>query len=344
MPARLDSNQTSQPPASNLARRVSLGLLFGFAVLLVLALVGDLRQVSARMLAFYWALFPAVLGLTLFNYTLRFFKWHYYLGQIGVRNLPLLHSARLFVAGFPLAVTPGKAGEVLKGVWLRQAAGIPAARGVSVVIAERVSDGLAVMALSTLGVFAYPQYWPAFAFILAVLLGVVVVSQIRPLALRLLGLGENLPLVRRFAHNLREFYEGSFALFRPRVTLLAVGLGTVSWLGEGLGMYLVLLGLGVPPGWEALSVGVFALSFSVAIGAASTLPGGLGASEATIALILSLALSLDNSIAAAATLLIRFATLWFGVSLGLAVWAFSPHLLGLAAAKPPAAQQEGEPK
>ena len=323
-------------------RRVAIGLLFGFAVLLGLALVSDLRQVSAQMLAFRWALFPAVLALTLFNYTLRFFKWHYYLGQIGVRGLSRRESARLFVAGFPLAVTPGKAGEVLKGVWLRQATGVPAARGVSVVIAERVSDGLAVMALSTLGVFAYPQYWPAFAFMLAALLGVVVVSQVRPLALWLLGLGERLPLVNRFAHSLREFYEGSFALFRPRATLLAVGLGTLSWLGEGLGMYLILLGLGVTPGWEALSVGVFALSFSVAVGAASTLPGGLGAAEATIAVILSLALGLDSAVAAAATLLIRFATLWFGVSLGLVAWAFSPHLLGLGNARLPAAPAEGE--
>jgi uncharacterized membrane protein YbhN (UPF0104 family) len=33
--------------------------------------------------------------------------------------------------------------------------------------------------------------------------------------------------------------------------------------------------------------------------------------------------------AAAATLLIRLATLWFGVSLGLIVWAFSKDLLGM---------------
>jgi uncharacterized protein (TIRG00374 family) len=200
------------------------------------------------------------------------------------------------------------------------------------------------MLLSTLGVFAYPQYWPAFAFMLAALLGVVVVSQVRPLMLWLLRLGDGLPLVKRFAHSLREFYEGSFALFRPRVTLLAVALGTVSWLGEGLGMYLILLGLGVPPGWQTLSVGVFALSFSVAVGAASTLPGGLGASEATIAVILSLALGLDSATAAAATALIRFATLWYGVSLGLAAWAFSPHLLGLASSRAAESQSGSEPE
>lgn len=313
--------------ARPLARRLALGLAFGFVVALVLLLAGDLRQVGARVLAFRWELFPLVLALTLLNYTLRFVKWHYYLGQVGVKAFPAGESARLFVAGFPLAVTPGKVGEALKGVWLNAKTGLPVARGVAVVLAERISDGLAVLALSTLGVIAYPRYWPAFAAVLGALLGVVVVSQVRPLALALLGLGERLPVVAGFVHHLREFYEGSFSLFRPRATLLAVGLGTVSWLCEGVGLYVVLLGLGVPPGWGMLSIAVFVLAFSTVVGAVSALPGGLGAAEASIAGMLALLLHTGADLNAAATLLIRFATLWFGVGLGLIAWLFSADLL-----------------
>ena len=294
-------------------------------------LVGDIRQVSRQVIAFRWQLFPLVLGLTLFNYTLRFFKWHFYLGQVGVRDFPLWRSARLFVGGFPLAVTPGKVGEVLKAIWLKRECGVPTPMGVAVVAAERISDGLAVLVLSTLGVIAYPRYWPAFASVLALLVGIIVISQIRPLALSLLGLGERLPLVRRFVPILRDFYEGSFMLFRPKATLLAVSLGTISWLGEGIGFYLILVGLGVPPGWSALSNAVFILAFSTVVGAVSTLPGGLGAAEASIAGMLVLLVGLHSDVAAAATLLIRFATLWFGVSLGLLVWARWPELLGLKA-------------
>ncbi len=299
----------------------------------MVALLGDLRQVSRQVLEFRWSLFPLVLALTLFNYTLRFVKWHYYLGQIGVGNLPYLESARLFVAGFPLAITPGKVGEALKGVWLNQVSGVAVALGVSVVVAERVSDGLAVLLLASLGVIAYPQYWPAFASILAVLLAVVLISQVRPLALWLLGIGERLPLVKRFAHSLHLFYEGSFSLFRPTALLIAVGLGAVSWLGEGMGFYVILLGLGLPAGWQTLSIAVFVLSFSIVIGAASTLPAGLGASEASIAAMLAVLLSLNADVSAAATLLIRLATLWFGVGLGLIVWAVSKEMLGLAPAR-----------
>jgi uncharacterized protein (TIRG00374 family) len=304
-------------------------LILGFLVLLALLLAGDLRQVSGRLLGFRWAYYPLTILLTLVNYSLRFVKWQFYLAQIGVRGFPAAESARLFVAGFPLAVTPGKVGEALKGVWLKQLTGIPAARGVSAVLAERISDGLGVLALSTLGVIAYPRYWPAFAVVLAGLLGVIVVSQIRPLSLGLIGLGERLPLFNRFAHLLHEFYEGSFALFRPRATLVAVVLGTVSWFAEGVGLYLILIGLGVPPGGETLSIAVFVMAFSTVIGAVSALPGGLGATEASLAGMLVFLLHLGPGTATTATLLIRFATLWFGVALGLVAWLFSRDLLVL---------------
>jgi uncharacterized protein (TIRG00374 family) len=311
----------------SIRRRILAGLVFGFVVILGLTLLGDVRQVAEHLATFSWQLTPVILACTLFNYLLRFIKWHFYLGLIGVRDLPVLESARLFVGGFPLAVTPGKVGEALKGVWLNQRAGVPVARAVPVVVAERISDGLAVTALSTLGVIAYPRYWPAFASVLALLIGGVLLTQIRPLALGLIGLAERAPIVSRMTSHLREFYEGTYALFRPGATVAAVTLGTVAWLGEGIGFYLILRGLGVPASWQTLSIAVFVLSFSTIVGAASTLPGGLGAAEASIAGMLALLLTLPAGIPAAATLLIRFATLWFGVSLGLIVWALSSDLL-----------------
>lgn len=312
---------------TSLRRRLLLGLLFGFLVVLLLALLGDIRQVRAHLAGFRWSLVPAILAFTLFNYLLRFIKWHFFINQIGVRALPLVESGRLFVAGFPLAVTPGKVGEALKGVWLNRRTGAPTARGVTVVLAERISDGLAVLLLSTLGVIAYPRYWPAFAAVLAALLLGITLSQIRPLAYWLLDAADRIPPLRKISHHLREFYEGAYSLFRPKVVLISVGLGTVAWLGEGIGMYLVLLGLGVPGGVETLSLAVFVLAFSTVVGAVTALPGGLGAVEASITGMLGLLLGLPTSTSAAATLLIRFATLWFGVSMGMAVWSRSLDLL-----------------
>jgi len=304
-------------------------LILGFVVVLGISLLGDIREVSQTILHFRWEYFAVAIAFTLLNYTLRFFKWHYYLAQIGVRGLPLPESLRLFVAGFPLAMTPGKVGEVLKGIWLMRQTGVPVGRGVSVVVAERISDGLAVLALSTLGVVSFPRFWPVFIMILLGLLSLVVLSQIRPAANWLLDMADRIKLFSKISRSVREFYEGSFSLFRPGATLLAVLLGTVSWLGEGIGFYFILLGLGYPPSSELLANAVFVLAFSTVIGAASALPGGLGAAEASIAGLLTLTLHNNPSTTAVATVLIRFATLWFGVGLGLLTWLVSPHLFGL---------------
>jgi uncharacterized protein (TIRG00374 family) len=312
---------------TSLTRKLIPGLLLGFLVFTILILLSDLRQVGTEIREFPLQIMVLVLGLTLVNYILRFIKWQYFLRQVGIHQLSILDSARIFVAAFPLALTPGKVGETIKGVWLNQVTGSPTALGVSVVLAERVSDGLAMLVLSTVGVIAYRRYWPAFAIVLGLLLGVVIISQIRPLAKHFLGFGVRLPVVNRFALAINEFYEGSFTLFRPWTTFISVSLGILAWLVVGIGFYFILIGLGETPGVSTLSIAIFVLSFSKVIGAVTALPGGLLAIDVSMIGMLVLLLDMDTNTAAAATLLIRFATLWFGVGLGFVVWLFSRDLL-----------------
>lgn len=56
------------------------------------------------------------------------------------------------------------------------------------------------------------------------------------------------------------------------------------------------------------------------------LPGGLAAAEGSLAgLMLLLGVTHNPAVAAAATLLIRFATLWLGVAVGLIGLAIAAH-------------------
>jgi uncharacterized protein (TIRG00374 family) len=106
---------------------------------------------------------------------------------------------------------------------------------------------------------------------------------------------------------------------------VAVGLGTVSWAGEGAAFWLVLKGLGVQPTVTLLSQAIFILAFSVIVGGASTLPGGLGAAEVSLAGMLAFVVGLPRELAASAALLIRSCTLWFGVRWGSRCWPFSDN-------------------
>jgi uncharacterized protein (TIRG00374 family) len=305
----------------NIKSKVILGLLFGVIVVVGLALVADLPKVMTAVEGFEWGWLPLILALTSFNYLLRFFKWHYYLRQVGIRAIGRADSLKVFLAGFSMAVTPGKLGEAFKSLWLKNLTGTSIARTLPVVAAERLSDALACALLASVGVLAYPQYWPGFVAILTVILGGIVVIQIRSLALWLLGIAERLPFVSRFAHSLHEFYESSFELLTLKNLAIAVGLGTVSWAGEGAAFFLVLKGLGSEPTLTLLFQATFILAFSVIIGGASTLPGGLGAAEVSLAGMLVLIVGLPRELAASASLLIRLFTLWFGVALGFVVLA-----------------------
>jgi uncharacterized protein (TIRG00374 family) len=293
-----------------------LGLLLGVIVIVGLALAADLPKVMGAVEGFEWGWLPLILVLTTFNYLLRFAKWHYYLHQVGIRNISRADSLKVFLGGFSMTVTPGKIGEAFKSLWLKNLTGVNVARTLPVVAAERLSDAMGCALLASVGILAYPQYWPAFGAILAVMVGAVVVVQFRPLSLWLLDQAERLPVISRLAHSLREFYASSYELLSLKNLLVAVGLGTVSWAGEGAAFFLVLKGLGSAPTVTLLFQAVFILAFSVIVGGASTLPGGLGVAEVSLAGMLALIVGLPRETAATAALLIRFFTLWFGVALG----------------------------
>ncbi|MGH2535708.1 MAG: lysylphosphatidylglycerol synthase domain-containing protein [Thermomicrobiales bacterium] len=91
-------------------------------------------------------------------------------------------------------------------------------------------------------------------------------------------------------------------------------------MGECLAFYLVLTGLGMESGWHVLLTATFVLAVSTLAGGASMLPGGIGVADASVAGMLLLLVddeAMSRTVAVAATLIIRFATLWFAVLIGM---------------------------
>lgn len=297
--------------------KVLFSLAFGVVVIAGISLYADLPRLLQALRLFPWGLLPAILGLTLLNYGLRFVKWEYYLHCLHL-GVPRGVSLRIFVAGLSMAITPGKVGELLKSYLLKRYNGTPMSRTAPVIMAERLTDGLAMLCLAAGGLTLYGIGWQGLLAILLAVVALVGVIQYRPLALALLGWGERLPVVRRFAQPLGEFYESAYVLLRWRPLLLAVGIGLVSWSGECVAFYLVLVGLGLPGTLSLFIQAAFILATSTLVGSVTGLPGGLGSADLSMLGLLFALVTHDATIAGAATLLIRFCTLWFGVSIGVA--------------------------
>ena len=305
--------------SNSLKRKLAIGVGFGIIVFIALALYGDAREMGRLLQGFRWQLIPAILLLTLVNYVLRGLRFHYYLRQVGVHSISWWASMRVFIGGFSLTLTPGKLGELVRVYWLKNMADAEPATVTPPIFVDRVVDGLAMAILAAFGILAFPKLWPVMIVVVSILILGIIIVQIRPLALWFLRLGEKLPFVSKFAHHLHALYESTYELLRFKNLMIGLIIGLLVWIAEGIALYLVLIGLGVAEGPEMMMYSTSTLSAGSLVGGASSLPGGLGAAEASMTGILQGVAGLQENQAVTATLMIRFFTLWFGVILGVGI-------------------------
>jgi uncharacterized protein (TIRG00374 family) len=294
-----------------------LGVVAGVAVYVGFSIWADVGKVGEALRAFRWGFAALACLLAAGNYGVRFLRWQYYLRVVGVGGkIAPRDSAQVFLAGFALTVTPGKLGEAVKAVLLRASHGIPIARTAPIVIAERVTDLLALLLLALVGVFSFDVDRRFLVAGAVLVVGGVVVVSIDPLAKRAIAIVGRLPVVRRFAHRLDEFHSHTAVLLAPTPLALSTVLAVASWFLECLAFNVVVYGF--PGATVGLRAATFIYATMTVAGALSFLPGGLGVTEAgMLALLVRFGSGIDRGTAAAATFVTRAATLWFAVALGL---------------------------
>ena len=188
-------------------------LLLALLVYIGLIVYGDWRQLTTLLVGFPWMWLPPVLALTLVNFGVRLLKWHWYLRLIRT-PISFGQSARIYGISFLMMMTPGKVGEFVRAFMVRNVSGTPVSVVAPVVLAERMTDGLAMILLAGIGLLAIADETIRLAAVAALLViaAIIVAIQIRPLALWCLALGHRIPLVNRFADKLAAFYESSYFL------------------------------------------------------------------------------------------------------------------------------------
>jgi uncharacterized membrane protein YbhN (UPF0104 family) len=281
----------------NLLGGIVLVAALAAVVALGLGLYADFGRLGDELASFRWELFPLALALTALNYLLRFWRWQRYLARLEIA-VPTGRSFAIFVAGLSGTITPAKLGEVLKCALLKRSFGVPVRRSVPIVLAERVTDATGVVVLAV-AAGAGTSRWPLLALALAGVAAIVLVVRS--------------PLLERFA-RLGEAPGAARALLETPLLAGMTVLSAVSWFFECLAAYVCVRGLRLDLSLEDTVV-VFSLG-SLA-GALSFLPGGLGVAEGSMTGLIRVLGEVPRAGAVAATVLIRLATLWFAVALGL---------------------------
>jgi len=319
-----------------LGRRIVVAIALGALCYVALTFYADWTKVGARLAGLHKPAILFALVLAALNYLVRFGKWHYYLACLGVR-VPLGESFRIFISGFVLTVTPGKVGEVLKSYLLRELRGIPMTRTAPIIVAERLTDLMALALLAVGGVATYGAGLIGLGAAVGLVGLFLIVIAWRRLAHAVLRGLARLPLLGRASKPLHDAYESMAALVRPRPLVVATALSVAAWFCECLAFAAVVRGF--PGAAISLHAATFIYASMTIAGALSFLPGGLGVTEAGMTgLLLKLGQGVDAAVAVGATFVTRGCTLWFAVLVGfLALLSLRP----LQQAVPP--RPAGEP-
>ncbi|HHU76387.1 MAG TPA: flippase-like domain-containing protein [Firmicutes bacterium] len=338
-------------PLHKIKKQLLAGLAVGIFIIAALMFAADFGGVLGVFASMDLRFLPLILLLAPLNYFFRFIKWNYYLKLSGLFPAPRMNRY-IFMSGLSMTITPGKLGELVKCYLLKEHLGAPFSKTSSIVMAERVTDGLSIVILASLGLLAYPYAKVAIPIAAAILLLFVLIFYFdRPFTFVLGKLGNlagivgttwnkadlarrsNLAVqdelaklteqtrqvgrIKKFFQRclffLANFQRSAKTLLSPASLLFAVGIGVVSWGFEGFVVFLAVKALG---GEISVLASFFVVSFSSLLGALFFLPGGLGIAEGSIMAIL-LQMGIGSEIAAATTIITRFSTLWLGVFIGI---------------------------
>ena len=253
--------------------------------------------------ALLWAQLLVVFVL---SYAARIGRWVLFTGALGVQ-VPLWHNAVIYMAGFGMGLVLNKLGEAMRSLYL-QPYGLHPASGLSAFVVDRLLDVLVAGTFAVLGMV----WWnaPAEAAYAVTAVGLLGMLTLRSRWVhRWIG---RIPMGRLRRHQQR-FMRGLSTLLSGRTlawgTLLTVGV----WCIQGSALAFALHAMGHPQAW-LVAVGVYCVGLSAS--AAIPLPGGVGAAEGAITLVL-VSLGVPTETALVAAIVSRAVPQWSGMATGL---------------------------
>lgn len=320
------------PPPPEVARRSRVGgivrrllpVVIAIAALAGLVIAVNPRSLASALQRFNPLLIPLVLALSVGWYLLQGIRWHLLLRSVGSFLRPG-DSLLLNMAGQTItAILP--LGDLTRAIFAAEAGGIEFGTAAATVTVQELTFILLVVLLATPGMIAQHLGAGAVAAVIAAVLAIFAILVVPQVFAFVRGTTARLPLPGQLLEQLDELHEGTVALLRRRQTLQWSVLDLARAMVSATLLWLIVQG--VDPG--AVSWFTAALIGSVAYigGAISMLPGGAGASDATVVGLLVL-LGVEPGAAVAAALLQRVAVTGVATGLGLIAYLAARRRLNL---------------
>ncbi|MGH7608555.1 MAG: lysylphosphatidylglycerol synthase transmembrane domain-containing protein [Candidatus Dormibacteria bacterium] len=278
-------------------RRV-IPALISLVILGLLVLYVRPGELGEAFSHFHLAYLPLILVLAVGYYVIKGWQWHLFL-----KPLKLDHGTRettlIYLAGQPLAILP--LGELSRAFLLRQHTKVRLGEVAATIVVQELLYPIGLIAAAVPGARRFPG---AQAAVVIALVGIVAISVILlwPRAFGVaLAIATKVPWIRRYRRDLEALHRDVIFIARRPSSMGPALIGLLAAAVAIAMFYFTVRSVGVELGvYQA----AFVYAISHLVGGISLLPGGIGAYEGSMTLLLA-AFGAAVPLAAAIALLTR---------------------------------------
>ncbi len=297
----------------NLTKKLVIFTIAGIGIYSIILLFSDISVVYEKFRSFKVEYIPIILALIFSSWCVLYVRWVLLLKNSQIK-IPTKNNFLIYFAGFALAITPAKSGELVKSVILKEKFNIPHSHTVPVILMERFYDVIGTLVISLLGLWIFGlKSLPVVIIAIAIIAMFFCTIYSTRVFNTFLQLFNKLNFFQKLVTPLMSLQEIVKKSSKSKIALVSITLTVVYRLIEALAIYLVLLGFNIDI-IQYLNLAA-TYSFSIIIGNISFIPGGLGITEGSLTGLLSIQ-GIEISTAIGLALMIRIFTLWYAVIVG----------------------------
>ena len=293
--------------------RLILIIIGAIGLYSIFLMFSDFEIIFEQVKKFRIEYIPIILVLISSNWILLSTRWTLLLRNSNVK-ITFVEGCKICISGFALAITPGKLGEFIKIQLMKKKFNTPRKTTASIVVVERIYDLVGAVGASFLGIwliFDLAGYVMIAAGVLLVIFFVTIRS--RRIFNRFIKLLNKIKFFRKPLNIISDSYEIIKDSTHGKIVVYSSLLSISVWVLESLGVYLVILSLGIHSINFLQIVPMY--SFSMILGFISFIPGGLGVTEGSMAGLLN-HYGLEITLALGTAVVIRLFSFWYSVIIG----------------------------
>ena len=285
----------------------------------VFLILSDFNKLSEKILDFKIEFLPIILPLVSFGWLALYFRWTILLKNSGYQ-LPHKKNFQIFLSGFPLSITPGKIGELLKCQLLKENFGTPRKITAPIILVERLYNAVGIIIISIFGIWYFDFSGIVILTAACILVGIFLTLRSKKLFSNIIEKTSKIKFLSKFSDSFTDSYDVINHSIKPKIFVISSVLSAIYWLLESIAVYFILQSFGIDL-FEISDV-ILTYTTSIIIGVASFVPGGIGVAEGTLIGLLT-ANDLAFSTAVSLTIFIRIFTLWYSVFVGFIALKFT---------------------